>query len=50
MAPAMSFATLETSQAMGDRQALEAAGRRIIRFHLGTRIAERLRQLNQSLL
>jgi hypothetical protein len=50
VAPAMSFATLETSQAMGDRQALEASGRRIIRFHLGSHIAERLRQLNQSLL
>jgi glucose-6-phosphate isomerase len=50
VAPAMSFATLETSQAMGDRQALEASGRRLIRFHLGSHIAERLRQLNQSLL
>jgi glucose-6-phosphate isomerase len=50
IAASMSFATLEMLQAMGDRQALEAAGRRIIRFHLGSRIAERLRQLNQSLL
>jgi glucose-6-phosphate isomerase/transaldolase/glucose-6-phosphate isomerase len=49
MAPAMSFDTLEASQAMGDRQALEATGRRIIRFHLGSHIAEHLRRLNQSL-
>jgi glucose-6-phosphate isomerase/transaldolase/glucose-6-phosphate isomerase len=50
IAPTLNFATLETSQAMGDRQALEAAGRRIIRFHLGSRIVEHLHQLNQSLL
>lgn len=50
IAPTISFATLETSQAMGDRQALEAAGRRVIRFHLGSYIVEHLRQLNQSLL
>ena len=50
MTPTISFATLEMSQAMGDRQALEAAGRRIMRFHLGSRIVEHLIQLNQALL
>ena len=49
IAPTLNFATLETSQAMGDRQALEAAGRRIVRFHLGSRVVEHLHQLNQSL-
>jgi glucose-6-phosphate isomerase len=48
--PAMNFATLEASQAMGDRQALEAAGRRVIRFHLGAPVVEHLRRLNRSLL
>jgi glucose-6-phosphate isomerase len=50
MAPAMRFSTLEASQAIGDRQALQDAGRRIVRFHLGDRVVEGLRQLNQSLL
>ncbi len=31
----MSFAVLELAQALGDKQALEEAGRRVIRFHLG---------------
>jgi hypothetical protein len=50
MAPAISFATLQRLQAMGDRQALEGLGRRIIRFHMGSPITDHLRQLNQSLL
>jgi glucose-6-phosphate isomerase len=31
----MSFGVLELAQALGDKQALQAAGRRVIRFHLG---------------
>jgi transaldolase/glucose-6-phosphate isomerase len=31
----MSFGVLELAQALGDKQALQEAGRRVIRFHLG---------------
>ena len=47
--PALSFGTLEAAQALGDRQALVEAGRRLIRFHLGAQVVERLHQLNQAL-
>jgi hypothetical protein len=33
---ALTFGVLEAAQARGDRQALEGAGRRVIRFHLGS--------------
>jgi len=32
---ALTFGVLKTAQALGDREALAAAGRRVIRFHLG---------------
>jgi glucose-6-phosphate isomerase len=47
--PSISFGTLLAAQASGDRQALLEAGRRLIRFHLGSRVVERLHQLNQAL-
>jgi hypothetical protein len=33
-ASAMSFGVLELAQALGDRQALESAGRKVLRFHI----------------
>jgi hypothetical protein len=48
--PALSFRILEAAQALGDRQALVEAGRRLMRFHLGDQVVERLHQLNQALL
>jgi len=35
LASTMTFGVLKAAQAMGDRQALLNAGRRVIRFHLG---------------
>jgi glucose-6-phosphate isomerase len=46
---ALSFGTLQAAQALGDRQALREAGRRLVRFHLGAQVMERLRQLNRAL-
>jgi len=31
----MSFGVLKMAQSLGDKRALQAAGRRVIRFHLG---------------
>ena len=45
----LSFETLKAAQAFGDRQALAQAGRRLIRFHLGTNVIEGLHRLNQTL-
>jgi hypothetical protein len=47
--PSISFGMLTAALALGDRQALMEARRQVIRFHLGTRVVERLYQLNQSL-
>lgn len=41
----MSFQTLKRAQALGDGQALEAAGRRLIRFELGREAAAAIRLL-----
>lgn len=49
LASSLDFGTLAAAQALGDRQALEAAGRRLIRFHLGARVVEQLHRLNQAL-
>jgi len=38
----LTFGTLKTAQALGDAQALTAAGRRVIRFDLGEDVTERL--------
>jgi glucose-6-phosphate isomerase len=45
----LNFGTLEAAQALGDRQALEEAGRRIIRFHFGRDVVNQMHQLNHSL-
>jgi transaldolase / glucose-6-phosphate isomerase len=49
LSPSLSFETLKAAQAFGDRQALAQAGRRLIRFHLGTNVMEGLHRLNQTL-
>jgi transaldolase/glucose-6-phosphate isomerase len=41
----ITFGVLEKAQALGDRQAMEDAGRRVIRFHLGEDVLEALDQL-----
>jgi transaldolase/glucose-6-phosphate isomerase len=44
-ASSISFGVLKTAQALGDRQALLDANRRVIRFHLGDDVADGLSQL-----
>ncbi len=44
----MSFGVLKASQALGDRQALEDAGRRIVRFDLGQNVMGGLEQLGKG--
>ncbi len=44
-ASAMTFGVLKLAQALGDQQALRNAGRRVIRFHLGTEVVQRLQRL-----
>lgn len=44
----MTFGILKASQALGDRQALLDAGRRVIRFHLGTDVVGGINQLKAS--
>jgi transaldolase/glucose-6-phosphate isomerase len=43
------FGVLVLAQALGDRQALLGAGRRVMRFHLGGDVAEMLRKITWSL-
>jgi transaldolase / glucose-6-phosphate isomerase len=43
---ALSFGILALAQALGDRQALIEAGRRVIRFHLGQQPAKNIRKLS----
>jgi len=45
----ITFGVLKMAQAVGDRQALLAAGRRVIRFHLGSDPVSGLRQLAEAL-
>lgn len=45
----ISFGTLKTAQALGDREALLSAGRKVIRFHLGKDVAGGLKQLSTDL-
>jgi hypothetical protein len=45
----LSFGTLKMAQALGDRQALLEAGRRVIRFHLAGDTAAGLRRLAAEL-
>jgi len=41
----ISFSVLKRAQAMGDRNALLTAGRRVIRFHLGADVPDGIRKL-----
>ncbi len=43
----ISFGVLEEAQALGDQQALRDAGRRVIRFHLGSAIISNLEKLSE---
>jgi transaldolase/glucose-6-phosphate isomerase len=47
-AATMSFGVLKLAQALGDRQALQDAGRPVIRFHLGSDVAAGLRKLIET--
>jgi glucose-6-phosphate isomerase len=44
----MTFGVLKLAQALGDRQALLDAGRRVIRFHLGKDVAGELQKLAEN--
>jgi transaldolase/glucose-6-phosphate isomerase len=46
----ISFGTLKMAQVLGDRQALLDAGRRVIRFDLGSDIAGGIKRLSEALL
>jgi len=48
-ASSITFGVLKMAQALGDKGALEAAGRRVIRFHLGTDVVENLEMLAQTI-
>ncbi len=45
----ITFGVLKTAQALGDRQALLDAGRRVIRFHLGKDVLVGLARLTQAI-
>jgi glucose-6-phosphate isomerase/transaldolase/glucose-6-phosphate isomerase len=45
----LSFSTLKAAQAMGDRKALEEAGRRVIRLHIKGNLHEGLARLTELL-
>lgn len=45
----ITFGVLELAQALGDKQALEDAGRRVIHFHLGSDVVGGLRRLTEGL-
>jgi transaldolase/glucose-6-phosphate isomerase len=45
----ITFGVLKAAQALGDRQALLDAGRRVIRFHLGDDVVGGLRRLSETL-
>jgi len=49
-ASSITFGTLKAAQAMGDRQALAARGRRVLRLHLGPDIVGRLALLTEGIL
>jgi transaldolase/glucose-6-phosphate isomerase len=46
---AMTFGTLKMAQALGDKRALEEAGRKVVRFHLGSDVAGKIRELAEML-
>ena len=45
----MAFGVLKMAQALGDKQALLDAGRRVVRFHLGTDVTGELNRLREAL-
>ncbi|MDY7034353.1 MAG: bifunctional transaldolase/phosoglucose isomerase [Thermodesulfobacteriota bacterium] len=45
----MSFGVLKMAQALGDREALLEAGRKVIRFHLGDDVVEGLKKVTEAL-
>jgi transaldolase/glucose-6-phosphate isomerase len=45
----ITFGVLKMAQALGDKQALHEAGRRVVRFHLGTDVVEGLNKLTEAL-
>jgi transaldolase/glucose-6-phosphate isomerase len=45
----MTFGVLKMAQALGDKQALREAGRRVVRFHLGTDVVQGLNELTEAL-
>jgi glucose-6-phosphate isomerase len=47
---AMTFGVLKTAQALGDKQALLDAGRRVIHFHLGDDVVHGIKLLGEALL
>jgi transaldolase/glucose-6-phosphate isomerase len=49
-ASAITFGILKAAQALGDRRALVAAGRRVLRFHLGKDAVKGLRALSEAVL
>ena len=49
-ASSITFGVLKAAQALGDQQALLNAGRRVIRFHLGTDVVGGLSRLSETLL
>ena len=44
-ASSITFGVLKMAQALGDKRALQDAGRRVIRFHLGTDVLAGLNML-----
>jgi len=48
-ASSITFGVLKAAQALGDRQALLDAGRRVIRFHLGVDVVGKLTRLSEAL-
>ena len=48
-ASSMTFGVLKMAQALGDKRALEDAGRRVIRFHLGDDVVGGLKLLAEAL-
>lgn len=48
-ASSISFGILTAAQALGDRRALAKAGRRVLRFHLGTDVVKGLRRLQAAI-
>ena len=48
-APTMTFGVLKMAQALGHRQALLDAGRKVIRFHFRTNLIEGIKQIEQAI-